>query len=494
MRLYRLLSVAGLLSLFMLGLFLATAAFAQDHVLIVTHQGDVNRKITAYALDGTQLFSHNPGGALDKNHPSFIKSLASEFSFIVSCHDADRHHGGSIQAFRYGALSGSFSHVTSIDTGETGPFHITLLPDNRFCVATDAEHEEDGTLTVVDGATFAATVIPIGSQHTTIGYAGDASGYDIIAALLEEDGHGHGKPGVLDEHEEEPGKLAIIDGTTLEVRALLETDLPLLHSVVYSKLTQRVYVSGMGGLVVLGTQGTEKDVLLPTIEYSEERLAPWLKISPDGRYIFGLLEPHDHDHSHGKPGAADGEQLNNPLAHRTGSTATTRNQFFRVTRSKGLLDEDDHDHDHNEPLLFAYDLVTDSSSTLHTVQGGNFAYSPNGQWLVIGDIVLEEATASYRVDIIRFDPDSGTLSQEHRFILPLPGQKEVSTIASESSAFSPDSKRAYLPLPEADQIMVVDVSVSPPEASFLDVEIAPHHVEAAFLPQASGVHDWGVYR
>jgi DNA-binding beta-propeller fold protein YncE len=253
-------------------------SYPADHIIVISHKNDINKKITVYEPDGDQVYSYAPPGSVMENTPRFIQAIPAAKTFFVACPNGDSEFGGTVEIFDYSGNQSAIHHAQTLETGAK-PFHAYVTPDNLFCVANDG----DDTLSFIDPLTLMVETIPGGHHHATIGFPVTASGYDIYATRFL----GAGNPGGVD----------IVDGNTREIRITHNEILPLPHSVVYSPVTRKVYIACAGGIEVFGTVGDEKDVHLKTIPTTEGRMTPALKISPDGRYIVGNC------HWDGEPGS-----------------------------------------------------------------------------------------------------------------------------------------------------------------------------------------------
>ncbi len=260
--------------------FASHSAMSADYLIAISHKNDINKKVTVYEPQGTEVFSYVPEGSFSENTPRFIRPVPSAKRFFVSCPNGDAQTGGIVEAFDYSRYPESIAHVMSIETGDR-PFHIYVTPDDLVCVANDGEN----TFSLIHPETLEVETLAGGYHHATIGFAeypGTSRFYDIYATQF---------------HPGEPGGVDIIDGNTRQIRKTLLDLLPLPHSVVYSSLTKRIYIACAGGVEVFGTEGEQKDQHLKTIPTTEGHMTPSLKISPDGRYIVGNC------HWDGEPGS-----------------------------------------------------------------------------------------------------------------------------------------------------------------------------------------------
>lgn len=238
----------------------------------------------------------------------------------------------------------------------------------------------------------------------------------------------------------DPGGMDIVDGDTLTVRTQITDLLPRPHSGVYSSYTERVYFGHMGGIEIFGTTGEEKDQHIGTIPMDEGQMIPLSRISPDGRFIYGGVH-------------YDGEE----------------GSYF-----------------------YAVDLADDSVTTVPSVSCKYYAFSPDGKWLVAGDFNKPPSQTDFKVHVISTDPESPDF-----MTVVTEFSVSNSQIGFHTSAFSPDSRYAYLGLPDIDQIMVVDVEDL--EASFLTLpsNSAPRWLRVLPLTsplEPTAVSNWNFYQ
>ncbi len=405
-----------IISCFVSSLILGNLTYAADHLIAVSHKNDVNKMIAVYDSGGAMVFSYTPPGSFFENTPRFIRVIPSLKRFFVTCPNGDSEDGGTIEAFDYSGFPGSIIHLKSILSGNK-PYHIYVTPDNKICSTNDG----DDAISLIDPSTFAIETIDAGHHHATIGFPVNESGYDIFATRFM----GSDNPGGVD----------IIDGITKEKRLTDSNILPLPHSVVYSTVTKKVYISCAGGIEVFGTQGAEKDVHLKTILTTEGHMTPSLRISPDGQHIVGNC------HWDAEPGS----------------------------------------------YFFSIDLQTEKMTKVNSVSCKGYAYSPDGKWIAAGDFNKPFDQDIQVVHLINCDPDSvDYMTVAQQFELSYPSQ-----IGFFAQDFSPDSKKAYLGLTQSDQIMVVDVETF--SASYIDCEAAPYFLSVLPLSIASSVNDWSMF-
>lgn len=402
--------------LFLLSTFCISISKADDHFIAISHKNDVNKKITVYEPDGNQVFSYTPTGTVTENTPRFIQAIPSANKFFITCPNGDSESGGTVEVFEYQGNPSTVQHIQTIETGGK-PFHCYVTPDDLFCVSNDG----DATFSFIDPLTLLVETISGGYHHATIGFPNSGSGYDIYATKF----YGAGNPGGVD----------IIDGISREIRTTNPEILPLPHSVVYSPVTQKIYIACAGGIEVFGTVGDEKDVHLETITTTADHMTPALKISPDGRFIVGNC------HWDGAEGS----------------------------------------------YFYSINLETGEMATVSSVSCKGYAYSPDGKWIVAGDYNKPAEQEIQKVHIINCDPTSASYMSIVKEI-PLSTASQVGFFAH---SFSPDSTVAYLGLTQTDKIMRVDVtSLSVTEFA---CEAAPFILNTIPLNETSNVPYWKLY-
>ena len=390
--------------------------FPSDYLIAISHKNDIDKKITVYEPDGELIFSYVPPGSVMENTPRFIRAIPSTKQFIVTCPNGDSETGGTVEVFDCRDYPDSVTHRQTIETGAK-PYHTYVTPDHRFCVANDG----DSSFSTIDPDTLNVTTFTGGHHHATIGFALTDSGYDIYATRFA----GPDNPGGVD----------IIDGITGQIRTTNPEILPLPHSVVYSPVTQNIYIACAGGIEVFGTVGAEKDLHLKTLSTTGGHMTPMLRLSPDGRYIVGNCH-------------WDGEE----------------GSYF-----------------------YSINLETEEMTTVPSVSCKGYAYSPDGKWIVAGDYNKPDDQETQRVHIINCDPDSPDyMSIVKEFSLSPPSQAGFF-----AQDFSPDSRKAYLGLIQSDKIMVVDVAEL--TATEFDCEAAPFILRVIPLSETSGIPDWLMY-
>jgi DNA-binding beta-propeller fold protein YncE len=392
---------------------------AADHLLAISHEFVVSKKMTVVQPDGTPVYAYTPPGSFYENTPNFVQALPTHQTFFVTCPNGDEewggHTGGTVETFHYSLNPLTVSHRTTLTTGNR-PFHIYPTPDEQICVTNDG----DGTISLIDPTTLEVTTFPGGHDHGTVGFVSTEEGYDLFVTRF---------------HGAESGGVDIIDGRTRLIRTTLSNLLPQPHSMVYSSVTQRMYIACAGGIEVIGTAGAEKDLHLDTLPTTEGRMTPLLRVSPDGRYLIGNC------HWDGEPGS----------------------------------------------YFYAIDLLTEERKTMASVSCKSFAYSPDGNWIVAGDYNKPGDQEIQRVHIINSNPTSEhymTVVKEISLSIP-------SQVGAFAQAFSPDSRTAYLGLTQTDQIMVIDVSTL--TATTFGCEPAPVFLNVLPLSETTPVHHWIQY-
>lgn len=406
------------------------SAQSADYLLAISHQNDVNKKVTIYNPDGQQIFNHVPSGSYDENIPTWMIAAPAVKRLFVSCTADEEHHHeksnkaekeGLVEVFDYSGYPDSpITHVGSVEAGNV-PFHNYLAPDGRVVVSND----EDGTLSFIEPASLIVETVTGGYHHGTVVFVGDASGYETYVGRFL--------------GETEAGGIDIIgnDGT---VRKTLTLSLPNPHSGVYSPLTRRVYFACIGGLEVIGTEGTEKDKLLETVPLPGEGVEAQLKISPDGRHVIGNIYYED-------PGEEQG-------------------------------------------AFYSYDTVTGALSSVESVNCTDFGYSPDGKWLVAGDLVLTGTSTVHQVHVINTDPSSVNFM---KVVKAIPLDEPVpSRVGFSGVQFSPDGTKAYVALTERDQLLVINMEDL--SETTLPVEAAPWFLFAFSTEEIpSGIKSWQLY-
>ena len=424
------------LSLSILALASVGQSWAAD-LLVITHQNDVNKKITAYTEDGTQLLSFTPEGDFEENIPTWIVAATEAQRFFVAATVEDAHHEekgvheeteGRVEVFEYAVSGAPISHVTSLHTGNR-PFHMYIAPDGRAVVAND----EDGTISLIDPFTLDFETITAGFEHGTIAFEGSPSDFDIYVGRFNEEAN--------------PGGVDIANSVTGATRTRIENLLPNPHSAVYSPISQRVYFAAIGGLEVIGTQGAEMDMHVGTVPLPEGNEAE-LKISQDGRMIYGNIIPDHHD-------------------------------------EKGPVEEE------TEPQIFAYDVINDTTTVLEeAAQAADIDLSPDGNFIIAGDFEPHEGEEP-KLQIIDADPDSPTFMtvlQEY----DLGSATGDPTVAGFSGAkFSSDGDVAYVTLTQRDEIMVIDMSDF--STTTFPVEAAPWFLQVIEIQGTSSVDNWDLF-
>lgn len=401
------------------------AGASADHLVATVQDASAGKQITLHEPDGNIVFSYSPSGGPTENTPNFLESVPSQQRFLVTCTDGSASTGGSVEIFDYSAYGtgGAITHVMSLDVGDK-PFHTSITPDERVCVAIDGETPGRILLfDLMDPANYESIVA--GQNHATTAFVPLAGGgFDIYASNF----FGPSTDGSVDivEH----------DGSTWIVRA---DDVPLgaalPHTAVFSTYNDRVYYSTRGQLVGFDTQGAGKDQIVHTIPTVSGNMTPLLNMTPDGRYLVGGL------HYDGAAGS----------------------YFYKV------------------------DLLDDSVQTVPSVSCKYYAFSPDGAWIVAGDLNKDPAQANNEVHVI----DVGTMTREQEWELT---GADASNVGFQAAAFSPDSRFAYMGLPAADAVMVVDTSDLSSYTTF-PTAAAPKWVRTlSVTTTASSVSDWQTYQ
>jgi len=405
-------------------------AQSANFLLALSHQNDVNKKITIYNPNGDQVLSYAPSGNYEENIPTWIISAPDVKRLFVSCTvDEEHHHGkdietakkGLVEVFDYtGYPDAPITHVGSVEVGNV-PFHNYLAPDGRVVVSND----EDGTLSFIEPASLVVETVTGGHHHGTVVFVGDASGYDTYVGCFL----GETQAGGID-----------IIGQDGSVRTTLTLSLPNPHSGVYCPLTKRVYFACMGGLEVIGTEGEEKDKLLETFPLPGQGVEAQLKISPDGRHIIGNIYYEDPSDEQG--------------------------------------------------AFYSYDTLTGVLTTVESVNCTDFGYSPDGKWLVAGDLVLTGTSSVHQVHVINTDPSSASFMKVVKAI-PL-DEPNPSRVGFSGVQFSPDGTKAFVALTERDQLLVIDMEDL--SETTLPVEAAPWFLLAFEAGErASGNWAWTLF-
>lgn len=439
---------------------LAPPVAAQPHLVVMSHREDVNKAITVYDADGDLLLKTVTTGGVNNHRPRFISVSPLHYRFLVTAPNLSNTGAGAAYVFDYSGYPnpGGVGLHAVVATG-AWPFHTATAPDGRFAVACDAANRVD----LIHPGTLAVQSIPAGATHSTLCFAKNASGAYLFAVQFPGDENPHPFPGKTD-HDGEHGSVDVVDLATGLVVANVALTLPVPHSLVYSPLTDNVYVSCEGGLEIIEAkppfdhQGT---IEAP----KEETLAPAIKISPNGRFIVGIASAHEHEHD-----AA---------------------LYFL----KQALDED------SEPYLWVYDLVNDTSQTIDEfVHCQDFAYSPDGRWIVAGSSDAHDGHP-YEVAVVQLDTTTGDLAEVERFdidsaLAGIDTDLLPARVGLFGADFSPDSTRAYLsivptditPSP-TDQVMVVDVSgyPGPIAVSFFDCEPGAEFLKVAEVVATTSV-------
>ncbi len=405
-------------------------AQSSDYLLALSHQNDVNKKITLYTPTGERLLSYAPSGDYDVNIPTWIISAPKVKRLFVSCTlDEEHNHGkgvkaakeGFVDVFDYSGYPNSpITHVGSVEVGNV-PFHNYLAPDGRVVVSND----EDGTLSFIEPATLNVETVTAGYHHGTLVFAGDAADYDTYVGRFL----GKTVRGGID-----------IIGHDGAVRTTLALDLPNPHSGVYSPLTKRVYFACIGGLQIIGTEGDEKDKVVGKATLPGEGVEAQLKISPDGKRVIGNIY---YEEGGGEQGA-----------------------------------------------FYSYDVLTGALTSVESVNCTDFGYSPDGKWLVAGDLVLTGSSTVYQVHVINTDPDSIHFMKVVKAVPlddPVPSRVGFSGVQ-----FSPDGSLAYVALTERDQLLVIHMDDL--SETTIPVEAAPWFLLTFQTESASGVRTWSFYK
>lgn len=406
------------------------SAQSADYLLALSHQNDVNKKITLYTPGGEQLFSYAPSGDYEDNIPTWIISAPKVKRLFVSCTMDEGHsHGknqkagkeGFIEVLDYSGYPGSpITHAGTVEVGNT-PFHNYLAPDGRVVVSND----EDGTLSFIEPASLTVETVTAGYHHGTVVFAGEASNYSTyVGRFLGED-----VPGAVD-----------IIGQDGILRATVDLGLPNPHSGVYSPLTHRVYFACMGGLVMIGTQGEEKDKVVGKVTLPGQGVEAQLKISPDGKRVIGNIY---YEEGGEEPGA-----------------------------------------------FYSYDVQSGVLTSVESVNCTDFGYSGDGKWLVAGDLILSGTASTHFVHVINTDPDS---SQFMKVVMAVPLEDPVpSRVGFSGVQFSPDGSLAYVALTERDELLVIHMADL--SQTIMPVEPAPWFLFAFETEGVSGIRAWSSYK
>lgn len=408
---------------------------ATPHLIVTSQDATVGKEIAVYEPDGTKVFQYITEENYDENTPTFIAVDPATRRFVVTCpgptaphnhrpvtslahEDPEHSHGHSVLIFDYSRYPDA--PITLVEELFTGmkPYHVELSPDGKFVVCNDTSD----TLSIIDPADpDHFHTVSAGHDHTTLVFAGDASGYDIYASRF-------GNPGGMD----------IVDGATLVTRATLGGLPPNPHTGVYSSHTRRVYFGGLGGVMVFGTQGAEKDTYIGAIPIEAGRMIPLSRISPDGKRLIGGV------HYDGVAGS----------------------------------------------YFYSLDLTNDTLTTCSSVSCKYYAYSPDGKWIVAGDYNKPAAQTYHKVHVINCDPDSPRfMTVVAEFDVP------DSRIGFQAADFSPDSRHACLGLSTSDKLMVVDVTTLSATYHDLPLNSAPKWLRVLPVdsPPATRAQNWSRY-
>ena len=406
-------------------LFLAPQmAFAQeDHLIATIQDASVGKQITLHEPDGTVVFSHSPAGGPTESTPNFLEVIPEDKRFLVSCTDGSSNTGGSIEIYDYSAYAsgGAITHVTSLDVGDK-PFHTNVTPDGRVCVSIDGE--TPGRLLLVDLMDPANYVsIEGGQNHSTTAFVPLGGGdFDIYASNF----FGPSTNGGMD--------ILEYSGSAWNHRVNdLPLNYPLPHTAVYSDFDQRVYFTTAGEIVAFDTTGPQKDQINRTIPTVAGQMTPLLRVTPDGRYLVGGL------HYDSAPGS----------------------------------------------YFYSIDLQDDSVTTVNSVSCKYYAFSPDGSWLVAGDLNKDPAQTNNEVHVIQIPG----MTQAASFDLT---GAHASNVGFQAAAFSPDSRYAYLGLAATDEVLIVDTQDLSGFTTF-PTAAAPKWMRTIEVDNTTAVDNWMSY-
>ncbi len=309
-----------------------------SHLVATIQDASVGKTITLHEPDGTVVFTHAPAGAANESTPNFLESVPSLQRFLVTCTDGSASTGGSVEIYDYSAYAtgGAITHVTSLDVGDK-PFHTSLTPDDRVCVAIDGE--TPGRILLFDLSDPANyTSIVAGQNHATTAFVPlPGGGFDIYASNF----FGPSTPGSLDILEYTAGTWSVrVDDTPLNHQ--------LPHTAIYTPYNERVYFSTAGELAGFATTGPQKDQLVHSIPTATDKMTPLLSVTPDDRYLVGGL------HYDAAPGST----------------------FYKV------------------------DLSDNSVQDVASVSCKYYAFSPDGAWIAAGDLNRDPAQTNNEVHLV----------------------------------------------------------------------------------------------
>ena len=408
----------------------SVSAQSANYLLAISHRNDVNKKITVYKPDGEQVFNYIPSGNYDENIPTWILSAPASKRLLVSCTvDEDHHHEKDTKTTTEGLVE-VFDYSGYPDSGITHVDSVEVgnVPFHNYLAP-------DGRVVVSNDEDGTLSFIePASLEVETV-----TGGYHHGTVVFVGDASGYDTYVGRFLGETETGGIDII-GKDGAVRTTLTLSLPNPHSGVYSPLTKRVYFACMGGLEVIGTEGTDKDKLLEPVPLPGEGVEAQLKISPDGRHVIGNIYYED-------PGDEQG-------------------------------------------AFYSYDTMTGALTSVESVNCTDFGYSPDGKWLVAGDLVLTGTSTVHQVHVINTDPSSSNFMKVVKAIPldePIPSRVGFSGVQ-----FSPDGTKAYVALTERDQLLVINMEDF--SETTLPVEAAPWFLLAFSTAETpSGIEAWQLY-